>query len=123
MASCGQYLLAPKILEARKIPIAVPSADQVQIALRSTTVCGSDLHYYAHARNGSITVKEPLCLGHETAGEVIEVGNSLVNLRVGDKVSLECGVPCMQCELCLIQRYNLCPYLTKDILIDVGAQV
>lgn len=111
MTSCGQYLLSPKVFEVQESQLAKPGADEVQIALRSTTICGSDLHYYAHARNGSIKLKEPLCLGHETAGEVVDVGISVVNLQAGDKVALECGVPCSQCELCLAQRYNLCPEL------------
>ncbi len=111
MTSHGQYLLSPKVLEARDAQLAKPDADEVQIALRSTTICGSDLHYYAHARNGSIAVKEPLCLGHETAGEVVDLGSAVEYLQVGDKVALECGVPCSRCDLCLAQRYNLCPHL------------
>jgi L-iditol 2-dehydrogenase len=111
MTCRGQYLLSPKVFEIRNTQLAKPGADEVQIALRSTTICGSDLHYYGHARNGTITLKEPLCLGHEAAGEVVGVGISVSNLQIGDKVALECGVPCSQCDFCLAQRYNLCPQL------------
>src|ERR1700761_8332937 len=109
--SLGQYLITPKVLEARSIEVSEPSDSDIQIAPRSTTICGSDLHYYNYGRNGSIIVKEPLCLGHECAGVVVQVGNAVKDLRVGDEVAVECGVPCSHCEFCLEERYNLCPHL------------
>lgn len=110
-SSLGLYLLHAKILEARNVELADPGPEEVQIAPRSTTLCGSDLHYYAHGRNGSITVKEPLCLGHEFAGQVLQVGSAVDELKPGDKIAIECGVPCSKCEICLEGRYNLCPRL------------
>lgn len=109
--SLGQYLIRPRVVETRHIEISEPGENEVQIVPRSITLCGSDLHYYHHGRNGSITVKEPLCLGHECAGEVVQVGNAVKGLEVGDKVAVECGVPCSDCEHCLKGRYNLCPKL------------
>ncbi|OQU97217.1 Alcohol dehydrogenase GroES-like domain-containing protein [Cladophialophora immunda] len=109
--SRGQYLLHPKQLQLREVEIGKLGPEEVEIAPRSTTICGSDLHYYAHGRNGSITVKEPLCLGHESAGDVVAVGTAVNGLRPGDRVAVECGVPCSECELCVEGRYNLCPKL------------
>lgn len=106
--SSGQYLVAPGDIRAESKSLAAPLADEVQIAVRATTLCGSDIHYYQHGRNGTIQVREPLCLGHEAAGEVVAVGAD-VDLKIGDRVAVECGVPCEACEWCLAQRYNLCP--------------
>lgn len=109
--SHGQYLLHPKQFETRDVEIGRPGQDEVLIAPRSTTLCGSDLHYYNHGRNGSILIREPLCLGHEFAGQVIAVGCAVESVQPGDKVAIECGVPCSKCELCIDQRYNLCQQL------------
>jgi L-iditol 2-dehydrogenase len=73
-----------------------------------TGLCGSDLHYYRHFRNGDILVREPLSLGHESAGVVVAVGSDISNFTVGDKVALEVGLPCETCDRCLEGRYNIC---------------
>jgi L-iditol 2-dehydrogenase len=54
-------------------------------------------------------VDKPLVLGHEAGGEVAAVGPGVSSLRVGERVSLEPGVPCRSCHQCLSGRYNLCP--------------
>jgi L-iditol 2-dehydrogenase len=81
----------------------------VQVAIRSTGLCGSDVHYYKTHRNGSIRVLAPLTLGHESAGVVLAAGSAVRDLRAGDAVALEVGVPCGSCGLCAGGRYNLCP--------------
>lgn len=80
----------------------------VRVAVKSTGLCGSDLHYFNHFRNGDILVREPITLGHESAGIVTAVGSGVTSLRPGDRVALEVGQPCEQCELCVGGRYNIC---------------
>lgn len=92
--------------ETRKLP--PPPSDEVQVAVQSTGLCGSDLHYFNYYRNGDIMVREPMTLGHESSGIVLAVGSSVTDLKVGDKVALECGLPCGTCELCEQGRYNIC---------------
>jgi L-iditol 2-dehydrogenase len=111
MESRGQYLHGPKDLRTESRPIEAPGPGEVQIAIRATTLCGSDLHYYAHGRNGGIIVREPLCLGHEAAGEIVGVGEGVNNYANGDKIALEMGMPCEKCDLCKRGRYNICPKL------------
>jgi L-iditol 2-dehydrogenase len=94
------------IQESRDIPS--PLENEVQIRISSTGLCGSDLHYYSHFRNGDILVKEPLSLGHESSGVVTSIGSSVSNLKPGDKVALEVGLPCEQCSRCKEGRYNIC---------------
>ena len=90
------------------VSLPAPAASEVQVAVRATGLCGSDLHYYMHGRNGDIVVREPLALGHESAGVVTAVGRDVTSLQPGDRVALEVGVPCDACGLCLAGRYNLC---------------
>ncbi|KAJ4297654.1 hypothetical protein N0V90_005548 [Kalmusia sp. IMI 367209] len=86
-----------------------PGPTDVQVAVRSTGLCGSDLHYYRHYRNGDIIVREPMSLGHESAGVVVAVGSEVgEKFKVGDKVALEVGQPCEQCNRCKEGRYNIC---------------
>ena len=85
-----------------------PSAGEAQVAIRATGLCGSDLHYFAHGRNGSFALRAPLVLGHEAAGVVVALGPGVTHLRVGQRVAIECGLMCNQCEYCNKGRYNLC---------------
>ena len=95
------------IKEARHL--ADPEPTELQIAVKSTGLCGSDLHYYNHGRNGDIILREPLALGHESAGVVVAVGVDVKGFSCGDKVALEVGIPCANCSYCSETRYNLCP--------------
>src|SRR3954463_11042940 len=95
------------VLEERPVPRPGPA--EVVVRVRSVGVCGSDTHYYDHGRIGSFVVEAPLVLGHEAAGEVTELGPGFTRLTVGQRVSVEPGVPDLTCEQCLAGRYNLCP--------------
>ncbi|KAI9839531.1 MAG: hypothetical protein M1819_002157 [Sarea resinae] len=88
--------------------LGAPGPDEIQVSIQSTGLCGSDLHYYHHYRNGDIIVREPMSLGHESAGVVTNVGSAVSNFQIGDKVALEVGLPCGKCERCAEGRYNIC---------------
>ncbi|KAK1255780.1 hypothetical protein MKX07_008039 [Trichoderma sp. CBMAI-0711] len=96
-------------LEERRLP--PPEEDEVQVAIQSTGLCGSDLHYFNHFRNGDILVREPLTLGHESSGIVVAIGEEVRDLKPGDRVALEVGLPCEHCEYCEGGRYNICKKL------------
>jgi L-iditol 2-dehydrogenase len=103
------------ILTDAKEEIILPplAPDELQIAIRRTTLCGSDLHYYNHFRNGDIQARSPLALGHESSGVVVAIGSSLspIDWPLGTRVALEVGLPCGACPRCLEGRYNICPTL------------
>ena len=63
-------------------------------------------------------VRDELGLGHEAAGEVIEVGEGVTEWVKGDRVAIEAGVPCSKpsCEFCRVGRYNACPDVRNFIL-------
>ncbi|KLU81300.1 sorbitol dehydrogenase [Magnaporthiopsis poae ATCC 64411] len=81
---------------------------EVTIAIRSTGICGSDVHFWHHGCIGPMIVEADHVLGHESAGEVIAVHPSVTSLKVGDRVAVEPQVICNECEPCLTGRYNGC---------------
>jgi len=93
-------------VEERAVPEPGPREVLVQIA--AVGVCGSDVHYYEHGRIGPYVVREPLVLGHESAGRVVALGPGATRHAAGDRVALEPGVPCGRCRECRAGRYNLC---------------
>ncbi|KAK0735072.1 chaperonin 10-like protein [Lasiosphaeria miniovina] len=85
------------------------SPHDVIVAVNYTGICGSDVHYWQHGAIGHYVVKDPMVLGHESAGTVVEAGAAVTTLKVGDRVALEPGYPCRRCRACLGGHYNLCP--------------
>ncbi|KAL2675622.1 hypothetical protein Neosp_011812 [[Neocosmospora] mangrovei] len=81
----------------------------VLVAINYTGICGSDVHYWVHGSIGKFVVTDPMVLGHESAGTIVEVGEKVKTLKVGDRVALEPGYPCRRCTNCLAGKYNLCP--------------
>ncbi|KAJ4416838.1 L-arabinitol 4-dehydrogenase [Neurospora sp. IMI 360204] len=81
---------------------------EVTVAVRSTGICGSDVHFWKHGCIGPMIVECDHVLGHESAGEVIAVHPSVKNIKVGDRVAIEPQVICNACEPCLTGRYNGC---------------
>lgn len=99
----------PLDIEVKEVPIPEIQADQVLIKVHCIGICGSDVHYYEHGKIGRYEVKEPIILGHEMAGDIVAVGDSVRNLTVGERVAVEPGVTCGRCDYCKEGRYNLCP--------------
>ncbi|KIW08769.1 L-arabinitol 4-dehydrogenase [Verruconis gallopava] len=82
----------------------------VTIAIKSTGICGSDVHFWhAGCIGPTMVVRDNHILGHESAGQVIAVHPSVTSLKVGDRVAIEPNIPCFACEPCLTGRYNGCP--------------
>ena len=62
--------------------------NQVRVKFGAGGICGSDLHYYFEGRIGDIRVSEPFVLGHEMAGDVVEVGAAVTAVAVGRRVTV-----------------------------------
>jgi L-iditol 2-dehydrogenase len=101
-------LYAPGDLRVEERPMPEPGPREVLVEIAAVGVCGSDVHYYEHGRIGPFVVREPLVLGHESAGRVAALGSEVTKHAVGDRVTLEPGVPCGRCRECRAGRYNLC---------------
>ncbi|CAI5452825.1 unnamed protein product [Caenorhabditis angaria] len=95
-------------LRIEEVPIPTPKPNQVQIKVHTVGICGSDVHYWTHGEIGPFVVKKPMIVGHETSGTVSQVGSEVTHLKVGDRVALEPGLPCKDCDICKNGRYNLC---------------
>ena len=94
-------------VEERRRPS--PGPHEVLIRVNSVGICGSDTHYYEHGRIGRFVVERPIILGHEASGVIEAVGERVIGRSVGQRVSIEPGVPDLSCAQCLAGRYNLCP--------------
>jgi L-iditol 2-dehydrogenase len=80
----------------------------VLLKLGAVGVCGSDIHYYATGRIGSLMVEYPFTVGHECAGTVVEVGEAVTRVRAGSRVAIEPAMVCGTCDQCRAGRENTC---------------
>jgi L-iditol 2-dehydrogenase len=110
-ANRAAVLYAPRDVRIEDRPIPELGPHDVLVELRAVGVCGSDVHYYEHGRIGQYEVRAPVVLGHESAGNVVELGNVANRHTVGDRVTLEPGIPCGRCRVCRAGQYNLCSYI------------
>jgi len=79
---------------------------EILVRVRSCAVCGSDIRIY---HRGNPRVKPPQIIGHEIAGEIVEVGSGVKKFKVGDRVALGADVPCGTCRFCRNGLGNNCP--------------
>ena len=83
--------------------------DDVRIAINYVGICGSDVHFYQYGAIGNFIVRSPMVLGHEASGEIIEAGENVKNLKPGDRVCMEPGIPDQNSKAVKLGIYNLDP--------------
>lgn len=108
MKNRAAFMTGLNKMEIRDIEVPKLREKDVLVKLEYVGICGSDVHYLEHGKIGDFVVNGDFILGHECAGTVIETGSGVQHLKVGDKVALEPGITCGQCEFCKTGRYNLC---------------
>ncbi|CAH1775334.1 unnamed protein product [Owenia fusiformis] len=86
---------APKAVKPTDVLLKIPCAG----------ICGSDLHFIKN----EFKVKDKVILGHEFAGTVVQVGDGVTNVKVGDRVASNVGGHCHKCRYCHRGKANLCP--------------
>src|SRR5687768_667110 len=89
-------------------PLGTLEPGMVRIKFGAGGICGSDMHYFRHARTGDFVVTSPLILGHEVAGEIVEIAGDAPGLAVGDHVAVNPSRWCGHCVRCSEGRPNLC---------------
>ncbi|KAH6715972.1 zinc-dependent alcohol dehydrogenase [Leptodontidium sp. 2 PMI_412] len=104
----ASVLHGPREVKLEKRSIEEPALGELQIQIKATGICGSDVSYYKKFANGDLCACAPLSLGHESSGVVVGIGPQVNGFSVGDRVALEVGIPCGQCTICRKGRYNLC---------------
>ena len=97
-----------KDLKVEDRPEPRPQEGEVLVRFGAGGICGSDLHYYHEGRVGDFALREPMVLGHEVAGEVVEVGPDVTQVQAGQRVAVNPTRPCLRCRYCLSGRSNLC---------------
>jgi len=110
-------LEAVEKLVLRDIPIPKPKDDEVLIKVAACGICGTDLKLY----KGQYRAKMPVVLGHEYAGEIVEVGRGVRNLRAGDRVVSDPNESCGRCYWCRNAKPCFCNDLAAyGVLRDGG---
>jgi D-xylulose reductase len=99
-----------KKLSLRDFPITETTGPyDVKIQIKACGICGSDVHYYQEGAIGDFIVKEPMILGHEAAGIIIEKGEKVRDLAIGDLVCMEPGIPNYRSHEVMEGLYNIDP--------------
>jgi L-iditol 2-dehydrogenase len=109
---CGSDVseINSKFANARvfRSPIFTPPLLARQDTLKTNKTSPTQVHYWQHGRIGRYVVEEPITLGHESTGIVVERGSGAQCLAIGDRVTLEPGIACNTCNHCRSGHYNLC---------------
>lgn len=104
----ASYFLGNQTFEVREMDIPHAGPGEVIIKNMVCGVCGTDVHIY-YGEPGSADVNPPVVLGHEYAGEVVEVGEGVTALRPGDHVTVDPNIYCGECVYCRNGKKQLCP--------------
>lgn len=92
-----------------EIPKPEYSENQVLIKVAYGGICGSDLHIY---NKGMFVLHVPETMGHEFVGTIVEKGNGVTGVEIGDPVTANPMIPCMKCKSCRKGMYNTCENLS-----------
>ncbi|MFQ5808708.1 MAG: alcohol dehydrogenase catalytic domain-containing protein, partial [Armatimonadota bacterium] len=96
----------PKHMTVEEKDLRAIEPDEVLIRVRACGICGTDIHLYL----GETTyASPPVILGHEFAGEVVEVGSEVTSIKVGDRATAEPNFECGVCPLCRDGKQRVCP--------------
>ncbi len=99
-------------------PVPVPGPDDVLVRVRKTGICGTDIHIYAWDEWAQKTIPVPMVVGHEYAGEIVELGSAVRGLSVGQRVSGEGHVIGMKSRAARGGRFHLDPE-TRGIGVNI----
>jgi|TARA_B110000259_G_scaffold88277_1_gene102730 threonine 3-dehydrogenase len=83
--------------------------NDVLVKIKKTAICGTDIHIYNWDEWAQKTIPIPMITGHEYAGEIVELGSNVDDLKIGDIVSGEGHITCGRCRNCLAGTIHLCP--------------
>ncbi len=97
-------LLEPKKLQIQEVSKPVPKYGEILVRVKATAICGTDIAIF----EGRPKVNYPRILGHESAGEIVELGEGVKNLKVGDKVVMNPTSYCGICLDCMRGDTNIC---------------
>lgn len=102
---------AHKGAEVVRAPIPKPTSHQLLVRVKAASICGTDLHIYNWDPWAAGRIRPPMIFGHEFSGEVVEAGEQVEHIRVGDHVSAETHIPCGGCFQCRTGKMHVCQRL------------
>ncbi|MGX9522685.1 L-idonate 5-dehydrogenase [Vibrio mediterranei] len=83
-------------------------SNEVRVKLAAAGICGTDMHYYQDFANAGFELQNPIVLGHEASGVVVEVGEQVKDLSINDKVAVTPVMNCGVCPACQEGHSNIC---------------
>ncbi len=89
-------------------PVPEINENEVLIKIKKAGICGTDYHIYKWDKWSQNRIKPPLIIGHEFAGEIVEIGKSVKGFHIGQWVSAEGHITCQRCKLCRTGRGHIC---------------
>ena len=95
--------------ELRDVPQPKIRDNEVLIRVRRAGVCGTDVHIYDWDAWAQGRCRPPFTVGHEFAGDVVQVGHLVTDVREGDRVTAEGHIVCGRCHLCRTGNAHVCP--------------
>lgn len=104
----ANYFIGNGAFELRDVEIPHAGPGEIVVKNMVCGVCGTDVHI-KNGEPGSADVNPPVVLGHEYAGEVVEVGAGVTSLKPGDHVTVDPNIYCGQCVYCRNGKKQLCP--------------
>jgi L-idonate 5-dehydrogenase len=99
---------APHDLRVDEVEGQPLGATDVRVKIGAGGICGSDLHYYHHGGFGAVRLEQPMILGHEIAGTVVERGDAVTSVAIGQTVAVNPSRPCGTCLYCQRGIQNHC---------------
>jgi len=99
-------------LRLENTPVKTPGPDDVLVEIKSVGICGTDIHLFLEGNIGHIVATKPYIPGHESAGDVVKVGDNVKHLKPGDRVTIEPVVGCGRCAQCKLGHYQRCDVMT-----------
>jgi 2-desacetyl-2-hydroxyethyl bacteriochlorophyllide A dehydrogenase len=111
----GIFFEKPGLLELRdNLPKPQVNENEVLIKVKNCGICGSDVSSY---KIGTMSSQQ-IILGHEFSGEIIEIGTNVQNAKIGDRVTANPNIPCLECYFCKQGLENMCVHNTKGVTHD-----
>ena len=105
--------------ELATVDIPKIKPDEVLVKVKATSICGTDAHIYSWDEWAAGRIKPPMIFGHECAGDVVQVGELVRRIEVGDYISAETHIPCGHCFQCLTGKQHICQNL-KILGVDTN---
>jgi L-iditol 2-dehydrogenase len=98
-------LETPGNIHFKEVPKPIPGPEEVLVQVKAVGICGSDVHGMDGSTGRRIP---PIIMGHEAAGEIVEVGSAVSDWHIGDRVTFDSTIYCGACEYCQAGLVNLC---------------